>query len=195
MSFLKKIFTKNPPVEMYRGKELHTVVHYSPLSQMSEIIDGHLYLGSLRIAMEEKQLKERGITDIINASMEERKYKIPVKCMVININDNSDADISLYFDMVADKIDAVKKENGRVLVHCVAGVSRSATLVIAYLMKYYKMTLKDSHDFVKKKRSIISPNYGFWNHLIDYEKKLFGKSTVEKKETAKKKDVGYVLYH
>jgi len=48
-------------------------------------------------------------------------------------------------------------------------------------MKYHRMTLKDSYDFVKRKRPIISPNPGFWGHLIDYEKKLFGANTVEKK--------------
>jgi len=36
--------------------------------------------------------------------MEERKYKIPVRCMVIMINDTSDSNISVYFDKVADKI-------------------------------------------------------------------------------------------
>ncbi|KAK3739731.1 hypothetical protein QZH41_016178, partial [Actinostola sp. cb2023] len=174
MSFFKKLVSRRqPPTEMHRAKELRTVVHYSPLSHMSEITENHLYLGSLRIAMEEKQLQERGITDIINVSMEERKYKIPVKCMIIKINDTCDSNISLYFDIVADKIENVRKERGKVLVHCMAGVSRSATLVIAYLMKYHKMTMKDSYELVKKKRPIISPNPGFWNHLMDYEMKLF----------------------
>jgi len=48
-----------------------------------------------------------------------------------------------------------------VLVHCHMGVSRSATVVIAYLMKYFHMTHREAYNFVKKKRSVINPNEGF----------------------------------
>lgn len=65
MNIFRRVFKRRP---MYRSRELGRVVH-SPLSQMSEITEGHLYLGSLRIAMEEKQLKKEGITDIINGKL------------------------------------------------------------------------------------------------------------------------------
>ena len=41
-----------------------------------------------------------------------------------------------YFDSVADKLEDISRVGGKALVHCVAGVSRSASLCIAYLMKY-----------------------------------------------------------
>jgi protein-tyrosine phosphatase len=50
---------------------------------------------------------------------------------------------------------------GGVLVHCAAGVSRSSSTVIAYLMRKQKMSFNDAFMFVKKRRSVICPNYGF----------------------------------
>jgi len=64
-----------------------------------------------------------------------------------------------------------------VLVHCRAGVSRSATIVVAYVMKSKGWTLKESLSFVKKQRAIISPNHGFLSQLVLYEKLLFNGST------------------
>lgn len=51
-------------------------------------------------------------------------------------------------------------------MHCQKGVSRSATIVIAYLIKKFKVTYKDALDFVKKKRSVVKPNEGFEMSLI-----------------------------
>lgn len=50
---------------------------------------------------------------------------------------------------------------GSVLVHCAAGVSRSATIVIAYLMRTKGMGFQEAMNFVKKRRGVICPNYGF----------------------------------
>ena len=60
---------------------------------------------------------------------------------------------------------------GKVFVHCVAGVSRSSTIVIAYLMNK-GMTYKEAFEWVKKKHSIAFPNYGFQRQLQNYEKVL-----------------------
>ncbi|KAF7264751.1 hypothetical protein GWI33_022477 [Rhynchophorus ferrugineus] len=68
---------------------------------------------------------------------------------------------------------------GRILVFCVAGVSRSATLCIAYLMKYHQLTLLEAFDHVKKIRPKIHPNCGFFQQLMDYEKSLFDASSVK----------------
>jgi len=46
-------------------------------------------------------------------------------------------------------------------VHCAAGVSRSASIVIAYLMKINHWTFENAYSFVKSKRKIIDPNFGF----------------------------------
>ena len=50
--------------------------------------------------------------------------------------------------------------------------SRSASLCIAYFMRYHGMTLQTAYDYVKERRPIIHPNVGFWRQLREYEAKI-----------------------
>jgi protein-tyrosine phosphatase len=71
-----------------------------------------------------------------------------------------------------DKDDESKKINkNKVLVHCVAGISRSATVVTAYLIRYKQMSLNDALIFLRGSRHVVNPNLGFLNQLKEYEKK------------------------
>lgn len=56
--------------------------------------------------------------------------------MRVRLDDVPSSNLYPYFDPVADKIKEVASRGGRTLVHCMAGVSRSSSLCIAYLMKY-----------------------------------------------------------
>ncbi|TKR92876.1 hypothetical protein L596_007444 [Steinernema carpocapsae] len=103
---------------------------------------------------------------------------VRIDYMKIRIEDNPHARLDNYFDMVADKIRSVKERGGKTLVHCVAGVSRSASLCIVYLVKYEKMTLRQAYHYVKAARPIVRPNVGFWKQMIDYEKRLRGHASV-----------------
>ena len=62
--------------------------------------------------------------------------------------------------------------NEKVLVHCHAGMSRSVTVVLAYLMKYCEHTFHTAYDFVKQKKSNISPNFSFLEQLLEFESSL-----------------------
>ena len=66
----------------------------------------------------------------------------------------------------------MKAGGGRVLVHCHAGVSRSATVCMAYIMKTLNQDLRSAYDFVKSKRSCVSPNLHFMGQLLEFEKRL-----------------------
>lgn len=59
-----------------------------------------------------------------------------------------------------------------VLVHCQAGVSRSATIVIAYLMKHTLMTMTDAYKYVRSRRPVVSPNLNFMGQLLEFERDL-----------------------
>jgi protein-tyrosine phosphatase len=147
-------------------------------SQIAQITD--VLCISSEGAINRENLLRAGVTDIINCTVEGPDVKVPgiVRCTRIKMDDSPDAPLSKHFDKVADDIDSIGSAGGKVLVHCVAGISRSSTLCIAYLMKHKKMTLIEAHGLVKKKRPIIRPNMGFWQQLIKYEKDLFGSNTV-----------------
>lgn len=67
-------------------------------------------------------------------------------------------------------VDEVKGAGGKTLVHCHAGVSRSATICIAYVMYSRHASLDTAFEFVKSCRSEISPNAGFMHQLLEFEK-------------------------
>lgn len=80
------------------------------------------------------------------------------------------AKISKHFDESADYIaEVLDKQDGKILVHCFMGMSRSASLIIAYLIKYRKLTLEQSIRLLSKHR-FIWPNDGFIEQLIEWEK-------------------------
>jgi len=69
-------------------------------------------------------------------------------------------------------IEDVKSMDGKVLIHCQLGVSRSASLVIAYVMKSLQMKLTDAYEFVKARSSVISPNMSLMYQLAEFGKTL-----------------------
>ena len=79
---------------------------------------------------------------------------------VPDLDDSADY-MDKLLDIEADKIHWYLQRGQRVLVHCIAGVSRSPTLVIYYLMKYHHRNLDDAMEFVREKRHTIYPNEGF----------------------------------
>ena len=90
-------------------------------------------------------------------------------CMVA-INDVVAADLLTYLPGATAFIRAcLTKYNKSVLVHCMAGVSRSSSIVMAYLIRYENMTLEEAYQHVKAKRPQVQPNDGFWAQLTNYE--------------------------
>merc|ERR1712130_617540 len=88
-------------------------------------------------------------------------------------NDKTSVSILPYFVKAIRFIEAVRDENSgknenRIMIHCHAGISRSATITIAYLMYSWKLTMFDAITHVQSKRYIIQPNQGFKNQLLDF---------------------------
>ncbi len=141
-------------------------------SSPTEILD-FLYLGNWENSKDLDHLQKIGITHICNMAKEIKHEHDPrFKYLEISLEDVIDENISKYFDITNEHIDNVLKQNEKILVHCIMGISRSTTIVIAYLMNHFKLSLHEAYDFVKEKRPIISPNVGFINQLKDYELQL-----------------------
>ena len=67
---------------------------------------------------------------------------------------------------------ALQRKENNILVHCSAGISRSPTLVLAYMMKKYRMTLEEAFDKMRQLRQIVDPNVSFIFQLRDWERSL-----------------------
>jgi hypothetical protein len=136
-------------------------------------ITPQLYLGDLTSASQPMadELRNLGITGIINCTMDSSDdYKHEgIEYIRVAVSDNEYANIMLYFAGCIDFINKHLKSNGKVLVHCQMGASRSGSVVIAYLMKENKLCLNDAFSFAKKRRCLVSPNTGFWQQLKTFE--------------------------
>ncbi len=124
------------------------------VSQVSEILP-NLYLTSVYGATRENILK-KGISLLVNAAQELPKQELPgLESIKLFLDDTPYATIHVYFERIADKIHEHLSRGGRVMVHCVLGVSRSTSLILAYLMKYRNMSLKSAFDLVSSRRPCV----------------------------------------
>jgi hypothetical protein len=96
------------------------------------------------------------------------------KHLHVPLSDEVQVDIRRHFTACHNFIDnAYLEGDGAVLVHCGAGVSRSGSIVLSYLMKTFGLTLHDAFVICKPLRPKLHPNCGFMQQLLRYEKELF----------------------
>jgi len=73
---------------------------------------------------------------------------------------------------VCECIEEGRRKNVGVLVHCLAGISRSVTVTVAYLMFCMSLSLEDAYEFLRRVRPNISPNFNFMGQLADFDQTL-----------------------
>ena len=141
----------------------------STLDCINKITD-KIYLGDIDGAREINYLKKQGIKYIINlaGTMFSPEYEEGLFTRkMIEIMDFPKENIFQYFKECIDFIEKADK----IYIHCMAGVSRSASIVIAYIMWKEHKNYNEAYSFVKKYR-FIYPNYGFVFQLKYFEKLL-----------------------
>ncbi len=134
-----------------------------------------LFLGTGHQATNWKVVRDLKLTHIINISIEHQcVFSDKIKYLHLEIEDKEDVLLKDRFDEAIRFMNmALDNSSNRVLVHCNLGISRSTTLILAYLMKTYNATLYEAFKFLRHRRPIICPNLGFLHQLIDYENDLF----------------------
>jgi predicted protein tyrosine phosphatase len=140
----------------------------------SEIIEGKLYLSCASVASRANLIelyKIKGIVSLggIDAQLTYKMHPDQIRQLIVIVSDLENEPILLEFEGC---IDFINKTEGAVLVHCMAGISRSATIVIAYLMSEKRLSFQDAYDHVKKRRRIVRPNDGFIRQLREFELQL-----------------------
>eukprot|EP01129_Flabellula_baltica_P014712 TRINITY_DN7129_c0_g1_i1.p1 TRINITY_DN7129_c0_g1~~TRINITY_DN7129_c0_g1_i1.p1 ORF type:complete len:340 (-),score=49.33 TRINITY_DN7129_c0_g1_i1:80-1048(-) len=137
------------------------------------IIPGFLYLGGEK-SVSLIPLRETKIKKVLNMAIECENPEIPgIEFLNIQIEDTPKENIFRHFEEAIELLEQARLNGQRVLVHCQAGVSRSATIIIAYLMQHNQWTLEEALNYTKSKRPIIHPNIGFKNQLVQFQKTLF----------------------
>ncbi|KAM4721995.1 uncharacterized protein WCC33_008257 [Rhinophrynus dorsalis] len=157
--------------------EVATAPPLSPDLEKAELspILPFLFLGNERDAQDLSRMVTLNIGHVLNVTTHLPLYHVEsgaLRYKRLPATDNSKQDLRQYFEEAFEFIEEAQQEGKGVLIHCQAGVSRSATVVIAYLMKHTLMTVGDAYKFVKGKRPIISPNLNFMGQLLEFESDL-----------------------
>ncbi|EEY61790.1 dual specificity phosphatase, putative [Phytophthora infestans T30-4] len=160
------------------------LVPSSAMQFPNEIVDGFLYLGNFWQANSAEVIDALQITHVVNmgAITDHRNTFEHVEYLDVAIKDNVDVDIAQEFGPTIEFIQKAAAQNGRVLIHCVQGVSRSSTICIWYVMLDTKCTLSAAYSHVLKCRPLIFPNRGFMAQLIANERELYGDQSVMEDE-------------
>ncbi|XP_067617852.1 protein phosphatase Slingshot isoform X2 [Eurosta solidaginis] len=151
----------------------------------TEIFD-HVYLGSEWNASNLEELQKNGIRHILNVTREIDNFFPGVfDYFNVRVYDDEKTNLLKHWDNTFRYITRAKSEGSKVLVHCKMGVSRSASVVIAYAMKAYNWEFKHALQHVKDRRNCIKPNKNFLNQLETYRGMLDAMKNKEKLQRSK----------
>lgn len=143
------------------------VHYYLPYGEFSATkITNNIYIGDIHSANQYEHLKNEGITHIISCVLGVvPSYPNDFNYLSVEAIDNENQNLIDRFEECVNFIEKAVQENGKVLIHCVCGVSRSVSVGIAYLIYKEKMKPEDALKLIKSKREIAEPNPNFMEQL------------------------------
>lgn len=134
-----------------------------------------LYLGDAETSRDLDCLRRHNIRYIVNVTENVANSfgdDPTFTYMRIPITDHWSQSLTSFFATAIVFIDDARQSDSAVLVHCLAGISRSVTVTVAYLMYFMSLTLDDAFDYLRRIRPNIAPNFSFMGQLLDFEKTL-----------------------
>ncbi|KAJ7171324.1 protein-tyrosine phosphatase-like protein [Mycena filopes] len=142
-------------------------------------MSGALYLGSLSASNDHPLLRAHGVTHLVQAL--EAAWAPPAlpedgfSTFSVDIRDKASVDLRPHLEAACVWIERALGRGEGVLVHCQQGVSRSTSIIIAYLIRNHAMSYPAALAFVKRKRACAKPNEGFARALVEWEAYWAGK--------------------
>eukprot|EP00043_Microstomoeca_roanoka_P018861 m.205769 g.205769 ORF g.205769 m.205769 type:complete len:243 (-) comp16899_c2_seq6:2452-3180(-) len=140
-------------------------------TEMQLVVPG-LYIGSYHPASDKATLDQAGITHICCCIGVPPRFSEDFKYMTLPAADSPDQDMSQYFDTTYQFISEALASNGKVLVHCGAGISRAATITLAFMLRSMHISLESAFSHLRAVRPVVSPNTGFVRQLRKLETEL-----------------------
>jgi len=139
-----------------------------------QIIPRRLYLGDWKHASDRDLLRELSIGAVVTLHNNPEDLEVPgdVRHVRATLADVATEDISRHFPAAFEAIDEAARAGRAALVHCGAGVSRSAAVAAAYLMRAERRPALEALRHVKSRRSLVQPNPGFVSALLRLEREL-----------------------
>jgi protein-tyrosine phosphatase len=143
----------------------------------------HVFIGNKNAIITREEILQKNNIQIVISALTEEEYEDymigeqdfeNVDWHRLVIDDDQNEDIQLHFSTITNIIGSAINNGMNVLVHCAAGVSRSATLVLAYIMTENNMKFDDALAHVQKYRPEVEPNAGFQRRLYELEDYIFG---------------------
>ncbi|XP_027553374.1 dual specificity protein phosphatase 15 [Neopelma chrysocephalum] len=134
---------------------------------MSQILPG-LYLGNFVDAKDLEQLSRNKITHIVSIHESPQPLLKDITYLRIPLPDTPEANIKRHFKECISFIHQCRLHGGNCLVHCLAGISRSTTVVVAYVMVVTELSCQEVLDAIRTIRPVANPNPGFRQQLSEF---------------------------
>lgn len=162
-----KVYKETKTGTVCIGNKLGFVVDNKPDTIPAKISD-FIYLGSQDSCVESVIL-EYNFKYVLSVGVD-APYKHPnVIYKFVDCLDLPECELQTLLSKCIPFIKTAVNECSNILVHCNAGVSRSAAVVIAYLILIEKFSYTEAFSFVKKSRNCINPNVGFITQLQNFK--------------------------
>ncbi len=151
------------PSEKQQNLIKDELVLFEQEPSFNEIID-NIYVGNYTTALDANLMIKEGITYILNCGNGLKNFyenENIFEYLYIPLYDSTSQKLDKYLEK-ANKFIKEGSENGnKILIHCGAGVSRSATLCLMYMITEKKYKFSEAYKIMKEKRKCVIPNMGF----------------------------------
>lgn len=166
-----------PPAAPPQPVRRPVVARRAGLHGASQVLDW-LYVGSRFAVTSRAALEQLGVSFVLSCC--ERSQLLDdrgLRTLALELQDVPGEQLAPHLGKAFEFLDEARSSGAWCLVHCVAGVSRSPAVVLAYLVAREGLSLAQAWDIVQTRRQVAQPSRSFVKQLIEFERELRGMAT------------------